>query len=198
MRHGAAGTVANYIVSGIVSSVECSKKFPDMNDMHIDLTPSLSELEDLARLLLARGETLGTAESCTGGLISALITSLPGSSRWFTGGVVSYANEVKTGLLGVPGEIIAAYGAVSEACALAMVSGAIKALQTDHSLAVTGIAGPDGGSPDKPVGTVWLAWSVAGRATAKSFFFTGDRSEIRTQAAMAAISGLLERLNSKK
>ena len=169
-----------------------------MNDMHINPTPYLPELEKLARLLPARGETLSTAESCTGGLISALITNLPGSSAWFTGGVASYANEVKTELLGVPEEVIAAHGAVSEACALAMASGATKALHTTHSLAVTGIAGPDGGSPDKPVGTVWLAWSVAGQATAKRCLFTGERAEIRTQAAAAAISGLLERLTALK
>ena len=166
--------------------------------MHIAPTLYLPELENLARLLLARGETLSTAESCTGGLISALITSLPGSSAWFTGGVVSYANEVKTGLLNVPEEIIATHGAVSEACALAMASGAAKALHTTHSLAVTGIAGPDGGSPDKPVGTVWLAWSVAGQTTAEHRLFAGGRAQIRAQAAAAAISGLLERLASLK
>ena len=162
--------------------------------MHIASTLYLPELEKLACLLFARGETLSTAESCTGGLISALITSLPGSSGWFTGGVVSYANEIKTGLLGVPEEIIAAYGAVSEPCALAMASGAAKILSTTHSLAVTGIAGPDGGSPGKPVGTVWLAWSVAGRTTAKRCLFAGDRAQVRSQAAAAAMAGLLERL----
>ena len=162
--------------------------------MHINLSPPPSGLEELARLLTTRGEILSTAESCTGGLISALITSLPGSSVWFTGGVVSYANEVKVGLLGVPEKIIAAHGAVSEACAQAMAAGAAKTLRTTHSLAVTGIAGPDGGSPDKPVGTVWLAWSVAGQTTAERRLFAGGRAQIRAQAAAAAISGLLERL----
>ena len=165
--------------------------------MHIAPTLYLPELENLARLLLARGEILSTAESCTGGLISALITSLPGSSAWFTGGVVSYANEVKTGLLNVPEEIIAIHGAVSEACALAMASGAAKALHTTHCLAVTGIAGPGGGSPDKPVGTVWLAWCVAGQATARRFLFTGDRAAVRDQAAQAALEELVRLLRAR-
>lgn len=162
-----------------------------MNDMQINLTPPLPELEELANLLLARGETLGTAESCTGGLISAWLTSLPGSSNWFTGGVVSYANEIKTSLLGVPANLLAAHGAVSEAVAVAMAEGAVKALKVDHSLAVTGIAGPGGGTPDKPVGTVWLAWSVHGQTTAKRCLFKGGRAEIRGQAAKQALSMLL-------
>ena len=168
-----------------------------MNDMQINLTPPLPELEELARLLLARGETLGTAESCTGGLISAWLTSLPGSSDWFRGGVVSYANEVKSSLLGVPEGLLTAHGAVSEAVALAMAAGAIKTLKVDHSLAVTGIAGPGGGSPEKPVGTVWLSWSVAGKTFAEHCLFAGDRSAIRAQAAAKALSGLLDTLKTQ-
>ena len=168
-----------------------------MTDTLINLTSPLSGLEELARLLLARGETLGAAESCTGGLISTLITSLPGSSGWFKGGVVSYANEIKSSLLGVPGELLAARGAVSEACALAMAAGAIKALGAEHSLAVTGIAGPGGGTATKPVGTVWLAWSVDGQTTAEHCLFAGNRTEIRTQAAVKALSGLLDMLKTR-
>lgn len=164
--------------------------------MQINLTPHHSELEELARLLSTRGETLGTAESCTGGLISAWLTSLPGSSAWFKGGVVSYANEVKSSLLGVPEELLAAHGAVSEAVAIAMAAGAIKALGVTHSLAVTGIAGPDGGTPEKPVGTVWLAWSVAGKTFAEHCLFAGNRSAIRAQAAAKALSGLLNTLET--
>ena len=158
---------------------------------------SLPELEELATRLLAKKETLGTAESCTGGLVSALITSLPGSSGWFKGGVVSYANEIKTALLQVPEDILAAHGAVSKASALAMAAGAVRALGVEHSLAVTGIAGPEGGTPDKPVGTVWLAWSVAGQSTAKHCLFTGNRAEIREQAAGEALAGLLRLLKTK-
>ena len=168
-----------------------------LDNMYFDLPSSLSELEELARLLTARGETLGTAESCTGGLISALITSLPGSSRWFKGGVISYANEIKSSLLGVPEELLLRHGAVSEACALAMTAGAIKMLGVDHSLAVTGIAGPDGGTLEKPVGTVWLAWSVAGQTAAAHCLYTGNRAEVRAQAAAKALSGLLDMLKAQ-
>ena len=165
--------------------------------MKTDLNLSLTELAPLAGLLLARGETLGTAESCTGGLIAALITSLPGSSAWFKGGITAYANEIKTALLGVPEDVLATHGAVSEATALAMAQGAIKNLRVSHSLAVTGIAGPDGGSPDKPVGTVWLAWCVAGQATARRFLFTGDRAAVRDQAAQAALEELVRLLRAR-
>ena len=165
--------------------------------MKTDLNLFLTELAPLAGLLLTRGETLGTAESCTGGLIAALITSLPGSSAWFKGGITAYANEIKTALLGVPEDVLATHGAVSEATALAMAQGAIKNLRVSHSLAVTGIAGPDGGSPDKPVGTVWLAWCVAGQATARRFLFTGDRAAVRDQAAQAALEELVRLLRAR-
>ena len=165
--------------------------------MKTDLNLSLTELAPLAGLLLARGETLGTAESCTGGLIAALITSLPGSSAWFKGGITAYANEIKTALLGVPEDVLATHGAVSEATALAMAQGAIKNLRVSHSLAVTGIAGPDGGSPDKPVGTVWLAWCVAGQATARRCLFTGGRAAVRAQAAQAALEELVRLLRAR-
>lgn len=153
-------------------------------------------LAEIARILLAQGQTLGLAESCTGGLISAWVTSLPGSSGWYKGGVVSYANEVKTALLNVPEEVLAARGAVSEAVARRMAEGALTALETDYSLAVTGIAGPDGGTPEKPVGTVWLAWGATGRSLARLYHFQGDRREIRAQAAQSALSGLLELLKT--
>lgn len=159
------------------------------------LNTTLKSLDDMAQLLLARGETLSAAESCTSGLICAALTSLPGSSGWFKGGIIAYANEIKAALLGVPEELIAAHGAVSEAVALAMAGGACAALRTSHSLAVTGIAGPDGGTPEKPVGTVWLAWSVAGRLFAEQRLFTGHRAEIRSLAAQRALTGLLERLS---
>ncbi len=165
--------------------------------MNIHLAYPLSELEDLASLLLTRGETLGTAESCTGGLIAALITSLPGSSAWFKGGITAYANELKTALLGVPEDMLATHGAVSEATALAMARGTVKALHVSHSLAVTGIAGPDGGTKDKPVGTVWLAWCVAGQATARRCLFEGDRAGVRTQAAETALRELARLLRAR-
>ena len=159
--------------------------------MKTDLNLFLTELAPLAGLLLTRGETLGTAESCTGGLIAALITSLPGSSAWFKGGITAYANEIKTALLGVPEDVLATHGAVSEATALAMAQGAIKNLRVSHSLAVTGIAGPDGGSPDKPVGTVWLAWCVQGQVHSRVHHFPGDRAAVRAQTTTLALQHLV-------
>ncbi len=161
------------------------------------INSSQDTLKDLARLLLEQGETLGTAESCTGGLISAWITALPGSSAWFKGGVVAYANEIKATLLGVPEDILRTHGAVSEAVAMAMAAGAANALGATHSLAVTGIAGPDGGTKDKPVGTVWLGWHVAGQTFAQHCLFAGNRDEIRAQAARSAMQGILDLLKTE-
>ena len=152
---------------------------------------SLFELEQLAHLLRARGQILGTAESCTGGLAAAWLTSIPGSSKWFRGGVVTYANELKTRFLGVPEETLREHGAVSEETVKAMAEGAIRALQVNHSLAITGIAGPDGGSEEKPVGTVWAGASIDGQTSAKRFQFSGNRNEIRSQAAKHALLWLM-------
>ena len=112
----------------------------------------------LAQQLLARHWMMATAESCTGGLIAAACTDLAGSSAWFERGLVTYSNEAKTELLGVPAELIAQHGAVSEAVARAMAAGALARSQAQVAVAVTGVAGPGGGSASKPVGTVWLAW----------------------------------------
>ncbi|MEY4763992.1 MAG: hypothetical protein RI907_665 [Pseudomonadota bacterium] len=153
-------------------------------------------LPRLAQALLARGHGLGTAESCTGGLIAAACTDLAGSSAWFDSGVVSYSNEAKQDLLGVPAALIAAHGAVSEPVALAMVQGAQAAVARHRpgawAVAVTGIAGPTGGSADKPVGTVWVAWAGPGQAPrARRFQFDGDRQAVRAQTVVQALAGLL-------
>ena len=148
----------------------------------------------LGRLLKEKGLYCATAESCTGGLIGAALPDIPGSSAWYRGGVISYANEAKIRLLGVSGAILATRGAVSEEVAVAMAQGACGTLGADVAMASTGIAGPGGGSPLKPVGTVWLAWVVHGSAHAKLFHFSGDRAAIRSQAVEAAISGLLNLL----
>lgn len=145
----------------------------------------------LGLLLKEKKLSCATAESCTGGLIGAALTAIPGSSAWYRGGVVSYANEAKIRLLGVSGATLATRGAVSEEVALAMARGVCGVLGTDVALASTGIAGPDGGSPAKPVGTVWLGWAWHGGAQAKVFHFSGDRAAIRAQAVEAALSGLL-------
>lgn len=152
-------------------------------------------VERIAAALLARGEWLATAESCTGGLIAKLLTDLPGSSGWFERGLVTYSNLAKMELLGVSDAVLAEHGAVSGECALAMARGVLRAGPVDWGVAVTGIAGPGGGSDDKPVGTVWIAWSQRGHAPdAHRFFFEGGRDSVREQTAQAALEGLLYRI----
>lgn len=149
-------------------------------------------LQALAQALRERGESMATAESCTGGMIASACTSLPGSSLWFERGVVSYSNAAKTDLLGVPAALIAAHGAVSEAVALAMAEGLLARAPVEYAVAVTGIAGPDGGSAAKPVGTVWLA--LAGRQVAPRAWreqFVGDRAAVRMAAVHSALHAVL-------
>ena len=139
-----------------------------------------------------RGVTVATAESCTGGLIAARITSVPGSSAVFLGGVVSYANAVKRDLLGVPQEVLERAGAVSAECAEAMATGARARLKANLAVSVTGVAGPDGGTPQKPVGLVYIGVATAECTTTERFVFAGDRGTIRRQASDRALALLLE------
>jgi nicotinamide-nucleotide amidase len=152
---------------------------------------------DLAATILeqlrARRARLAVAESCTGGLLGGRITAVAGASDVFVGGVVAYDDAVKTGLLGVPDELLKAHGAVSEEVVLAMARGAQQRFGVDAALAVTGIAGPTGGTAEKPVGTVWLAACFASRHSAVKRIFPGDRGEIRARSAQAALD-LLRRL----
>lgn len=142
----------------------------------------------LAGRLRARGWRLATAESCTGGLIAAACTAVAGSSDWFERGWVSYSNEAKTELLGVEAALIAAHGAVSEPVALAMAEGALARSRADLALAVTGIAGPGGATPGKPVGLVWLAWAQRGSAAAAlRLQFDGDRAAVRARTVREAL-----------
>jgi len=150
--------------------------------------------EPLAQALLARGWMMATAESCTGGLIAAQCTALSGSSLWFERGFVTYSNAAKSELLGVPPDWIALHGAVSEAVARAMAEGAVRHAHAQVSVAVTGIAGPTGGSADKPVGTVWLGWCVAGMVSSERQCFAGDRQAVREATVAHALRGLLQRL----
>lgn len=147
--------------------------------------------DDLAALVLqraeARGWSVGAAESCTGGLLGGRLTAIPGSSRTFRGAIVAYDNGVKTALLGVDAALVAQHGAVSEAVARAMARGAREALGVDAAAAVTGIAGPGGGTEDKPVGTVWLAACAGDREVAHRAVFPGNRAEIRARAAQGAL-----------
>jgi len=151
----------------------------------------------VAQGLLASGRQLVTAESCTGGWIAKACTDLPGSSRWFRGGVVAYSNELKAALLGVRPETLASQGAVSEAVVREMAVGALERLGGDVAVAVSGIAGPDGGSPDKPVGTVWLAFAVRhpGRDQVRAVEarFGGDRERVRRMAVRRALVELADR-----
>ena len=152
------------------------------------------DLVTVSRALLARGWMLATAESCTGGLIAAACTELPGSSQWFERGFVSYSNEAKSELLGVPAALIARHGAVSEPVARAMAEGALAHSRAQASVAVTGIAGPGGGRPGKPVGTVWLAWSLAGHTHSELQHFAGKRAAVRGATLARALARLAQLL----
>lgn len=155
---------------------------------------------DLAELVLEaarrRGVRIATAESCTGGLVGVRLTEIPGSSDVYLGGVVAYANELKTGVLGVDPGLVAAHGAVSEPVALAMARGAAERLGADAAVSVTGVAGPGGGSDAKPVGTIWYGVAYEGAVSAHRALLPGSRHDIRARAAQAALHLLLRRLRS--
>ncbi|HNT42951.1 MAG TPA: nicotinamide-nucleotide amidohydrolase family protein [Syntrophorhabdaceae bacterium] len=153
--------------------------------------------ERLVRTLTARSLSLCTAESCTGGLIAGRITAVPGASACFEGGVVTYSNRAKAILLGVPVEVIEDHGAVSEEVARAMAEGARERLGTDIAVAVTGIAGPAGGSPEKPVGTVFISLAVAGMTSVRGFRFEGTRREIRRRSGDEVLHFVLDHLEGK-
>ncbi len=145
--------------------------------------------------LKAAGLMLATAESCTGGWIAKVMTDTAGSSAWFERGSVTYSNESKAAMLGVRARTLEQFGAVSEAVVREMAEGAASWSQARVSVAVSGIAGPDGGSPEKPVGTVWIAWRWAdGRVTAAGHLFKGDRDSVRFQAVLTALEGLRDGL----
>lgn len=151
-----------------------------------------AQVEALAAALKSRGWMLATVESCTGGLIAASCTSLAGSSEWFDRGFVTYSNEAKTELVGVPAALIEAHGAVSEEVARAMAEGALAHANADIAASVTGIAGPGGGSAAKPVGTVWTAIARRGRATSTRLLqWRGDRAEVRRQTVDAVLGALV-------
>ena len=161
---------------------------------------NLTELGKLGELAHRLGERLRsgrwrltTAESCTGGWIAQEITAVPGSSEWFEYGFITYANRAKQELLGVPSTILTQHGAVSEATVRAMAIGALARSAAQFSIAVSGIAGPGGGSPTKPVGTVWLAWAAAqSQVRAREYHFSGDRQAVRHAAVAEGLQGLLD------
>ena len=147
---------------------------------------------ELAAQLRRRGWWLACAESCTGGGIAAALTELAGSSAWFECGYVTYSNRAKQEMLGVSEQTLARHGAVSRETVLEMATGALLRSQVQLSVAVSGIAGPGGGTPEKPVGTVWFAWATREAAVADCRVFSGDRAQVRGAAVDAALQGLLE------
>ncbi|SMF37087.1 CinA family protein [Desulfovibrio gilichinskyi] len=146
----------------------------------------------IANILVDKKWTMATAESCTGGLVSATLTDFSGSSAWFSGAIVAYSNEVKMSLLNVPEAIIKEHGAVSEQTVRAMAEGVCRAIGTDIGLSLSGVAGPTGGSPEKPVGTVWMGWHVNGTTYSKKFLFSGDRMSVKQQSLHKILEHLLE------
>ncbi|HKJ92677.1 MAG TPA: competence/damage-inducible protein A [Longimicrobiales bacterium] len=153
--------------------------------------------EVVAKRMTDAGLTLALAESCTGGLLGKRLTDVPGASLFLAGGVVAYSNHVKQAVLRVPADVLARDGAVSEASACAMAAGARRALDADAALAITGIAGPDGGTAEKPVGTVWIAAALGERTETRRFLFPGSRDEVRQRSAQAALEALLRMLTAE-
>ena len=145
-----------------------------------------------------QGLMLATAESCTGGGVATAVTEIAGSSAWFERGFVTYANQAKMDMLGVLPSTLLRYGAVSEATVREMVEGALQHSQAHIALAVSGIAGPGGGTPEKPVGTIWFAWGIKGETSvALSYLLAGDRAEIRQQAVHIALQGVIDLIQKR-
>jgi len=152
----------------------------------------------LGAALSASGKTVSVAESCTGGLLAGAITAIPGSSLYFSGGIVAYRNSAKISLLGVPAGLIAAHGAVSREVALTMAEGSLSRFRSDLAIAVTGVAGPGGGSRGKPVGTVWVAVVALGRVRfVHRFRFPGGREAVRRETVRAALAAAIDALESE-
>jgi nicotinamide-nucleotide amidase len=178
-----------------MNNLDPKKSLEERVEEHVE-----EHVEELAQALRARGWRLATAESCTGGLIAAACTALAGSSDWFERGFVTYSNAAKTELLGVDVATLSTEGAVSEATALAMVRGALQRAPVQLAVAVTGIAGPGGAVPGKPVGTVWLAWGTRLQGQiklrAELLQLPGDRQAVRSATVVAALQNLLHAAQS--
>ncbi len=190
------GVTLTYRARGPVNDVRVSA--PDAETLEVAVGLAIAALPgrhvpegDIATAVLAacreRGLSFGAAESCTGGLLGAQLTAIPGASDVFVGGVVSYSNAVKRRVLGVPEAVLVEHGAVSETCAAAMAAGAREALGADLAVSITGVAGPGGGTPDKPVGTICFGWSGAGLDATRTHRMRGDRDRIREYAVAYAL-----------
>ena len=181
------------------SKADCQEKLGPWRSILLDRLEDIrsldtSVLEDFHKVALETGITIGTAESCTGGLVGKMLTDLGGSSGYYQGGVISYANAVKEQVLGVSSETLATYGAVSEETAKEMVEGVFRVLRTDYAIATTGIAGPGGGSQEKPVGLVYIGIGTPRRITVYKEIFIGDRTSIRKSVAERAIQYVYKEL----
>ena len=154
-------------------------------------------VQKLSAVLLDAGRRVCTAESCTGGLIAKTLTDLAGSSDWFERGFVTYSNAAKSEMLEVPPTVIEDYGAVSEPVAAAMASGALRHSRADYAIAVTGVAGPGGGSADKPVGSVWIAVASSDQSITRLFQFDGDRAAVRAATLLSALEMMLDLIEAQ-
>lgn len=167
------------------------------SDGEIIVESDLELVGVLGGLLQTHGLRIATAESCTGGWVAKLLTDVAGSSAWFERGFVTYSNEAKRDMLGVPESVFERFGAVSGECVAAMAAGARRAAGSDVAVAVSGVAGPGGGSPEKPVGTVWFGFSgVGGPTTTLRRQFAGGREAVRHAAAREALQGVIQRLRA--
>ncbi len=181
------------------SKADCQEKLSSWRSILLERLEDIrsldtSVLEDFHKVALEKGITIGTAESCTGGLVGKTLTDLGGSSGYYQGGIISYANTVKEQILGVSSETLATYGAVSEETAKEMVEGVFRVLHTDYAIATTGIAGPGGGSQEKPVGLVYIGIGTPRGMTVYKEIFIGDRSSIRNSVAERAIQYVYKEL----
>jgi nicotinamide-nucleotide amidase len=187
LRLSANGSVENDLRVLVESEIEeLQKIIPD----HIYGYNNETMAEVIGRMLKNNGKNLAVAESCTGGYISHLITSVPGCSAFYKGSVTAYSNEIKENILGVKNSTLAQFGAVSEEVAKEMAVGAMQVLNTDFALATTGIAGPDGGTAEKPVGTVWLAVASKNGVTAQKYVFGDNRERNISRSSQTALQML--------
>jgi nicotinamide-nucleotide amidase len=154
----------------------------------------IDSISMLGRQLSSQSLWLATAESCTGGGIGQALTSVSGCSRWYRGGVIAYCNQLKQGLLGLDASMLLQHGSVSQAVVEGMAVGVCQCCNADLAVSISGTAGPNGGSVEKPVGLVWLAWADQGRVTSRMYHFSGNRQAVRNAAILAAVSGLHELL----
>ena len=186
---------------GELSEEEMNRWFGDLKTLVTDYL--IADTDDpleaiLGKLLIEKGQTISTAESCTGGKLASLLNKHAGSSAFYCGSIISYDNSVKERLLGVPAEMIKAHGVVSEEVVRIMAESVRKQLNTDYSIATSGIAGPTGGSVDKPVGTVWIAWATPQGTTAECFHLGKLREQITDRACTKALVGMIEKLRDKR